>query len=414
MGSSIDNPAYLLSDIRVVEVASLIMAPSAATVLADFGADVIKVEAPEGDGLRRLHLIPGMPETEIPFCYIQVNRNKRGIVIDLKHPEGMAVLHQLIESADVFISNYRKAAIEKLGLTYDALSSVNPKLIYAHASGFGADGPDSHRPGYDTVCYFARSGIETHVFPHDGWLSILPPGIGDQPTGMALYAAIMTALLHRERTGEGTDISTSLIANGVWANACMMQAQYCGANFLEKRPHEQAYNFASLHYRLSDKRLIRLTVVNIDRDWTRFCQAMGLEEFTDDRRFRELAERRQHMQEWISILDRRFAEHDAAEWCARLDRYDIPFALLPKDYADVADDPQLHANDAVLEYDHPKWGRLKTVDSPITLRDVPKRETTAAPELGEHSREILADLGYDIEATEELIASGAVGALGLE
>lgn len=414
MGSTTNNATHLLSDIRVIEVASLIMAPSAAMILADFGADVIKVESPEGDGLRRLHLIPGMPESEIPFCYIQVNRNKRGIVLDLKHPDGKAILHRLIESADVFISNYRPAAIEKLGLTYDDLTKVNPKLIYAHASGFGTSGPDAHRPGYDTVCYFARSGIETHIFPHEGWLSNLPPGAGDQPTGMALYGAILTALLYRERTGKGTDVSTSLIANGVWANACMLQAQFCGANFLEKRPHERAYNFTSLHYRLADRRLIRLTVVNIERDWSRFCQAMGLEELTDDPRFNELTARRQHMQEWIAILDRRFSEHDAAEWSERLDRHDIPFALLPKDYADVVEDPQLHANGAVLEYDHPKWGRLKTVDSPITLRDVPKREPAAAPELGEHSREVLTELGYDDETAQGLIASGAVGAPGTE
>jgi crotonobetainyl-CoA:carnitine CoA-transferase CaiB-like acyl-CoA transferase len=410
MGSSNDNAGHLLSDIRVIEVASLIMAPTAATILADFGADVIKVEDPGGDGLRRLHLIPGMPESEVPFCYVQINRNKRGIVLNLKHADGQAILHRLIESADIFISNYRPAAIEKLELTYEKLSKVNPKLIYAHASGFGTEGPDAHRPGYDTVCYFARSGIETHLFPHDGWLSNYPPGTGDQPTGMALYGAIMTALLHRERTGKGTDVSTSLIANGVWANACMLQAQYCGANFLEKRPHENAYNFTSLHYRLSDGRIIRLTVVNIERDWARFCQAMGLEELTDDPRFCELKARRQHMQEWIAILDRRFGEHDAEKWTDRLDRHDIPFALLPKNYADVANDPQLEANDVVLEYDHPKLGKLKTIDTPFTLRDVPKREPTAPPELGEHSREVLAELGYDPDTTEGLITSGAVGA----
>lgn len=408
------NSTQLLSDIRVVEVASVIMAPSAATVLADFGADVIKVETPAGDTLRYLHHITGMPESDMPYCHLQVNRSKRGIVLDLKHPDGKAILRKLIESADVFISNFRPAAIEKLELTYEELSKVNPKLIYAYASGFGESGPDAHRPGYDTVCYFARSGIETSLFPVDGWLAHFPPGVGDQPTGMALYGAIVTALLYRERTGKGTKVSTSLLANGVWANACMMQAQFCGAKFLEKRPHERAHNFTALHYRLADDRLLRLTIVDIARDWPAFCRALGLEALIEDPRFKDASLRREHMQELIVILDRRFAEHDADEWSARLDDHDVPFALLPQSIAEVTEDPQLDANRAVMEYDHPRWGRLKTIDSPISLRDVPKRAPFSAPELGEHSREVLRELGYDAATTERLIADGAVGAPAIE
>ncbi len=400
----------LLSGIRVIEVASVIMAPAAGTVLADFGADVIKVETPAGDSLRRLHELTGMPESEIPYCHLQVNRSKRGIVLDLKHSEGMAVLLKLVESADVFVSNYRIAAIERLGLTYEELSKVNPKLIYAHASGFGVSGPDAHRPGYDTVCYFARSGIESSLFPFEGWLAHFPPGAGDQPTGMALYAAIMTALYHRERTGRGTNVSTSLLANGVWANSCILSAHYCGAEFQEKRPRDRAHSFAALHYRLADDRLLRLTIVDIARDWPRFCRAMGLEDLIDDERFKDVPVRRENMPEFIAILDRRFAEHDADEWGARLTEHDVPFALVPQSAMEVAEDPQLEANDVVIEYEHPKWGRLKAVNSPIALSDVPKRAPAPAPELGEHSREVLAELGYGADRIEELIADGAVGA----
>ena len=402
------DPAHLLSDIRVIEVASVIMAPSAGAVLADFGADVIKVETPAGDSLRRLHEIPGMPESEIPYCYLQVNRSKRGIVLDLKHADGIGVLHRLVESADVFISNYRMSAIERLGLTYAEMAAVNPKLIYAHASGFGTEGPDAHRPGYDTVCYFARSGIESSLFPVEGWLAHFPPGVGDQPTGMALYGAIVTALLHRERTGKGTDVSTSLLANGAWANASIIQAQLCGAEFQEKRPRDRAHNFSALHYRLGDDRLLRLTIVDIAKDWPKFCNAMGLAELIDDPRFAEVPVRRENMPEFIAILDRRFAEHDADEWCARLSEHDIPFALLPQSAADVAEDPQLAAINAIAEYEHPKWGPMKTVDSPIVVGAAPKRPPRAAPELGEHSREVLEELGYDAATADRLFASGAV------
>ena len=182
------DDAGLFSDLRVVEVASMFMAPAAGTILADFGADVIKVESPEGDNIRRLHTIKGMPESDLEYCHMMVNRNKKGIVLDLKQPDGTQALRRLIATADVFITNYRPQAQKRLKISYDDVRELNPRLIFAYGSGYGETGPDVNQPGYDHICYWTRSGLESSIFPIDGWLGTWTPAMGDNPTGVALLA----------------------------------------------------------------------------------------------------------------------------------------------------------------------------------------------------------------------------------
>ena len=204
----------LFSGLRVVEVASMFMAPTAATILGDYGAEVIKVESPDGDNLRKLSTYRGMPESDQEYCYMMVNRNKKGVMLDLKQPESAEALRKLIATADIFITNYRPKAQQRLKITYDDVRDINPRLIYAYASGYGETGPDVDQPGYDMICYWTRSGIESRLFPLDGWLGTWPPAMGDNPTGLALLSAILGALYRREKTGEGGRVSTNLLANG--------------------------------------------------------------------------------------------------------------------------------------------------------------------------------------------------------
>ena len=205
----------LLNGIRVVDAGTMVLAPSACAVLADFGADVIKVEPPDtGDLNRHYHKLTGMPVSEVPYTFQIDNRNKKSIALDLKHEKGSEIIGRLVSSVDVFVTNYRPAALARLRLTYEDLKRTNPRLIYALGTAYGEAGRERDKPGYDAICYWSRSAIEWQIFPLDSWLGPLPYGSGDHPSGTALFGAIMLALYEREKTGRGCKVSTSLLANG--------------------------------------------------------------------------------------------------------------------------------------------------------------------------------------------------------
>jgi crotonobetainyl-CoA:carnitine CoA-transferase CaiB-like acyl-CoA transferase len=361
--------------------------------MADFGAGVIKVESPGGDENRRLHELPAMPDSDIPYCFLVDNRSKKGIVLNLKDPDGLAILHRLISAADVFMTNYRPAALERLHLRYEDLGPLNPRLIYASASGFGEAGSEAEKPAYDTVVYWTRTGLESSLLTLDGTLGQIPTGSGDHPSAMALFGAVMLALFTRERTGRGSKVSSSLLANGAWTNASTIQAMLCGATLHPKRPRDQALSFGGVYYRTRDGRLLKFTLVNPGKLWPLFCRAVEKPELFDDPRFATPETRRQHAPELIAILDKVFASRDAAYWRERLETHDLPFAILPT-YEEVAHDPQMIANGLYVEFDHPRFGRLATVDNPIKVSGVEKVRPQAAPELGQHTTEVLLELGY--------------------
>ena len=385
----------------------MVLVPSAAAMLADFGADVVKVEPLDGDQNRHLHELPGMPTSEIPYSFLVDNRGKRGIAVDLKTAEGRAVLDRLLARADVFMTNYRPAALARLRLRYEDLAPAHPRLVYASASGFGDTGPEADKPAYDTVVYWSRSGIEGTMFPVDGWLGPIPAGAGDHPSGTALFGAVMLALFTRERTGRGTRVSTSLLANGVWANATTLQAQLSGAVFHGKRRREEAESFGAVYYRTRDRRVLKFALVNPEKDWPRFCRAVGHPEWPGDARFTTPGARRAHAQEMIALLDASFAEADADEWRKRFETHDVPFALLPT-YPEIAADPQIEAEGMFRTLEHPTRGPLKVVDNPIHVAEGAKVPMRPAPEIGTHTREVLAELAYAPDEIADLLARGIV------
>jgi crotonobetainyl-CoA:carnitine CoA-transferase CaiB-like acyl-CoA transferase len=391
-----------LEGIHVVEAASMVLVPSAAAMLADFGADVVKVEPLDGDQNRRLHELPGMPTSDIPYAFLVDNRGKRAIAVDLKNPDGRAVLDRLLARADVFMTNFRPSALARLRLRHEDLADAHPRLVYATATGFGDTGAEADKPAYDTVVYWSRSGIEGTMFPVDGWLGPIPAGAGDHPSGTALFGAVMLALFARERTGRGTRVTTSLLANGVWANATTLQAQLTGAVFHGKRRREDSETFAAVYYRTRDGRVLKLALVNPAKDWPAFCRAVGHPEWPDDARFATPDALRANAQALIRLLDARFAEADAAEWARRFETHDVPFALLPT-YPEIAADPQIEAAGMFRPLaDTP----LRVVDNPIGMSKVPAR---GAPGIGAHTREVLAELGYATDAIADLIARRVVG-----
>jgi formyl-CoA transferase len=396
----------VLADIRVVEVGTMVFAPSACAILADFGAEVIKVEPPgKGDLNRHYHTLPGMPVSDLSYTFQADNRNKKSVAIDVKTAAGYEILTRLVARADVFATNYRLSALNRLKLTYDDLKSIQPRLIYALGTAFGEEGSERDKPGYDAVTYWSRSAIESQVFPVDGWLGPFPYGSGDHPSGTALFGAILLGLYERQKTGRGCKVSTSLLANGAWANATMLQAQLAGATFGEKRPRARAYNFATLHYKTADDRFVRMSILNVERDWPRLCTALERMELINDPRFAELSSRAQNMRLLIPIFDEAFLERDAEHWRRTLAEHDIAFSVMPT-YPEVASDPQLHANDIVVPLEHPELGTIATINSPIQVDGYAKRRPTPAPELGQHTCQVLDELGYSQPEIERMLTAG--------
>jgi crotonobetainyl-CoA:carnitine CoA-transferase CaiB-like acyl-CoA transferase len=392
----------LFHQLKVVELASMILAPSAAVLLADFGAEVIKIEPPTtGDLNRHWHKINGLPISDMAYAFQVDNRNKKSVVLDLKSTLGYDAFCKIVSDADVLITNYRIKALNKLKLDYDTVRKLNPRLIYALATGFGEKGIEAHKPGYDTIAYWSRSGIETQVFPVEGWLGQWPYGSGDHPSGMALFASIMTGLYQRANTGEGCKVSTSLLANGAWSNSVMLQAQLAGATFREKRPRENAYNFTSLHYPSLDSRLIRLSILNADKDWPRLCSALNRVELLTDSRFIDQAARIDNMPTLIRELTDTFLLRNAQHWTEVLTEADIPHALVST-YPDAASDQQKIDNSIVIPLEHPDLGSIATINSPFEVEGADKIPPKVAPTLGEHSEEVLSQLGYSLEEIKQL------------
>ena len=408
------HEAGLLSGVRVLEAASMIMVPSVGAVLADYGAQVIKLEPIEGDLNRRGHQIPGMPIHDYEYCFLPDNRGKRSLSIDLKAPEARAILRRLVEGADVFLTNHRPKSLESLGLGWDELRSINPRLVYAHGTGFGDVGEEINKPGFDAVCYWSRSGMEANMFPSDGWLGPLGYGTGDHPSGMALLSAVLLALLARERSGRGTRVSCSLLASGAWSNSVMIQAKLLGAQFLDRRPREDARSFTSVYYRAGDRRLFKMVVVDTRRDWPKVCRAIGRPELVDDPRYAALEARLEEgrMRELIELCDRIFAGQPMQYWQRALEQADVPYSVVAN-FDDVVADKQMAANGVFVEIDDPALGRVRTVDTPLQIEGHPKVTRAPAPRLGEHTRAILAEIGLseqeiDSLAQRRVVAEGAL------
>jgi formyl-CoA transferase len=402
-----DDGKYLLEGVRVVEVATLVAVPSASMILSDFGAEVIKVEPPDGgDIYRRFHLLGGMPKSEMPYPWLLDGRNKRSVAVDLKAEDGLQVLRDLIATADVFLTNYRPSSLAKYRLRYEDLQPENPRLVYALGTGFGEKGPDAEKPGYDIVTFWSRTGLEHTVFPVDGWLGPIPAGIGDHASGAILFGGIMAALYARSRTGKGQKVSMSLLANGVFANSIMVQAQLCGAPIPEKMPRETFPHFAAVYYRARDGRVFRHAAF-ADRHFPPFCRAIDRPDLIDDSRFDTLEARNGHMPELIAILDEVFAERDLEEWCRAFEANDVSYSLI-SDYEEVGSDPQLTETGVFVDLDHPRYGRFPTVSSPLTLEGHAKVKPRPAPELGEHTREVLLELGRTDQEIDDLLSRGVV------
>jgi crotonobetainyl-CoA:carnitine CoA-transferase CaiB-like acyl-CoA transferase len=398
--------AHIFDGLMVIDCASFIAAPAAATVLADFGADVIKVEPPGvGDAYRHLPKMPGNPVSRHNYGWLLDSRNKRSIALDLASPEGQAVVHRLASRADVFITNLPLQGRRRFGIGYETIEPLNDRLIYASFTGYGEQGDESDKPGFDVTAWWARSGMMDIVRTAAADPPVRPvPGMGDHPSAMTLFAAIVTALYQRERTGRGAYVTSSLVANGLWANAYLAQAALCGAVAIPRPPRVEALNALTTYYRCRDSRWLILTLVNEDRHWPVLAKSVGREDLITDPRFATKADRHARPSELVAVLDEIFATRDRDEWRTVLHDNGIIFEVVAAP-DEIPDDEQLVANAIVVPMEDDE---MMTVASPLTVAGADKVTPGRAPELGEHTDEVLRQLGYSDHEIKELRASGAV------
>jgi crotonobetainyl-CoA:carnitine CoA-transferase CaiB-like acyl-CoA transferase len=392
--------------LKVLDCASFIAAPAAATVLSDFGADVIKIEPPgAGDPYRNLPNLPGYPRSEHNYAWYLEARNKRSIALDLAKPEAQQVLQRLVADADVFITNFPPAVRNKLGLTYETLAPLNPRLIYASFTGYGEKGAEADKPGFDSNAYWARSGLMDLVrADEDTTPARSVAGMGDHPCAMAFYGAIVTALYQRERTGKGCHVASNLMANGIWAASVLAQAKLCGATFSERRPRERALNAVANHYRCQDGRWIMLSLLNEEKQFPILARCLGREDLIADLRFATKPARHAHSVELISEFDAVFATRPLAEWRKRLDGNGIVFGVIGI-LDDIPTDQQMIENEVLVPFEN---DTMMTISSPIWVGNSRKVQPRKPPAVGEHSDEILRAAGFDDAAIQQLRSDGAV------
>ena len=393
----------IFSGLRVIDCASWIAGPAAATILSDFGAEVIKLEPPgAGDPWRAAVPVPGKVTD---YWWQLTSRNKRSLAIDLKPVEGLAVLHRLIARADVFITNFPLPVRERLKIAAADLLAVNPRLVYGSISAYGEAGEEAARTGFDATAYWARTGLMDMVraTPETEPVRSMP-GMGDHPTATALYAAIVTALYRRERTGKGGVAQTSLLQNGLWANGCYVQNRLFGEHVAHRPPRKETPSALANHYRCRDGRWFLMALHNEARQLAGFLKAIEAEHLAADPRFETPLARRANAQVLTGILEAIFAKRDLDDWRVILERAGVTFGPVAS-VNEAADDAQARAIGALVPFAD---GGGFTVSSPFHLDGATKVAPARAPSVGQHSEALLREAGYSAEEIARLKGLGVL------
>lgn len=395
----------LFADLKVIDCASWIAGPASATILSDFGADVIKIEPlGTGDPWRASTPIPGKTTD---YYWQLTSRNKRSLAINLKHEEGLAVLYRLVESADVFITNFPLPVRDRLKIAPSHLLPLNSRLVYASFTAYGEAGDEAAKSGFDATAYWARTGLMDMVrATEDTEPTRSAPGMGDHPSATGLYAAIVTALYRREKTGKGGVVQSSLLENGLWANACFIQSRLFGEDVALRAPRAQPANALANHYRCRDGRWFIMALHNEQAQLSGFLAAIDREDLVDDPRFGTSESRKQNSGALVKVLDEVFAQRDMADWRQLLDAAGVTFGTVSK-VDEISDDAQIQEIGGLVSFAD---GKGLTVSSPFHIDGETKVAPRRAPSIGEHSSIVLEEAGYSSAAIERLRVLGVLAA----
>ncbi|MDA1097041.1 MAG: CoA transferase [Chloroflexi bacterium] len=403
--------ARLLEGIKVLEVANWVAAPSACAMLADLGADVVKVEHPEtGDPVRNIDVQPQgiVPGGEgLNPAFEQLNRGKRSIAVNLNTSSGQALVRRLAAGSDILVTNLVAQRQERYGLRYEDVTPLNPRLIYVVLTGYGMAGPERDRLGFDYAAFWARSGIMASI----GEAGTPPvqqrPGMGDQATSLALTTAIGMSLYERERSGKGQRIECSLLHTALWMLGLDVSAALRHGEPVQRHARQNAANPLSNYYRTRDDKWIQLVMFESDRFWPGFCRALEIDQLVNDPRFDSLANRAENRAPLLEVIEKQFVTRTTSEWGIRLDAAGCIWAPV-QSLDEVVIDPQVRANGYAVPLTHAEAGDFELVSMPMKLGRTPGAPAGPAPELGQHTETTLLDLGFSWEEIGHLKDQGAI------
>jgi crotonobetainyl-CoA:carnitine CoA-transferase CaiB-like acyl-CoA transferase len=400
-----------LEGIRVIEVSSWMFVPSAGAVLVDWGAEVLKIEHPEtGDpqrGLVTSGLVPGGPDG-VNFMMEQPNRGKQSVGLDISHPDGREALLKLVESADVFLTNYMPKVRRKLRIDVDDIRARNPRIVIARGTGQGPKGPDAEKGGYDGASFWARGGVASIMPDQDGWPAGQPgPAFGDVMAGLSTAGAVAAALLKRERSGEGSVVDVSLLNTAMWqVSPLVVASKLFGFSKMPSGDRKQSPNPGVGTYRTADDRYISLILLQSDKHWAGLVERLGVPEMATDPKFSDAAARAANSAECITRLDEAFGAQPLDHWREVLDDFDgvwTPYQTLDELY----EDPQVVANGYLPSMTAANGQDVQLVASPAQFDEQPV-SVSRCPDHGEHTDEALLAAGYDWDQLIEMKETGAI------
>ncbi len=391
-----------LHGIRIIDMTSVLMGPFASQALGDMGADVVKVEPPQGDLVRQIG--PARHEGMGPI-FLNTNRNKRSVVLDLKHPEGVGALRRLLAGADVLMYNVRPQAMARLGLDYDAVSTLNPRIVYAGLFGFGQDGPYAARPAYDDLIQGAATLPHLIARAAGGIPRYVPTALADRVVGQTAVGAILATLLARGRTGRGDRVDIPMFETMV---AFVLGDHMGGLTYeppLDAGGYARQLSPERRPYRTRDGYICAL--VYNDKQWEGFLKGIGRESLAaEDERFASFASRSRNIDFVYGTLSRIFEERTTAEWVRLLEEADVPFMPM-HDLQSVLHDPHLEATGFFARVEHPSEGTIRSMRMPVAWTGNTADAPRPAPLLGQHTREVLGEAGFGTAEIDALLASGA-------